>query len=597
MSGNAAFQRAKLMKKKNKGKRKKRSLSQAAGDDAGVIRRRAEEESVFTPAAASLVAEAAMRASNLTSVAGPPPSQQLTAIQMMAQQRGPDTVPVAELERLRSLPSVANASTSDDDHSGSERAASGEPPEPAALRAELSGLKPRALQKRAEALGVDVDALDAADDAAAFIELIMARADELAAEEAAARPVDSAAAEAAAAGGPEGGEARAAARVAKRKKKGQKQLDNGDAKAALATIEAALALAPGDAELLSLKTTAAGKLGKPKKERSEEKKKLRREQKAAKRAKLQAHLTEKGGRAAVVTPSMASEHPFAVSDEKDHAETPFDAYRDIEPFLFQLGMRRKRSKAKVKIYDPYFCEGSVVHHLKRLGFESVYNKNEDFYAAIDQKTTPDHEILMTNPPYSDDHWEKLLDFGCYGPEAKDANRPLLALMPDFIARRSGFKKRAAESGRRWVYLGPKDKGYTFAAPTTAADGQSALLSTKKDGSAFVPSQNEFQLFTCNSFQCVWYMQLGTDAETESLVAWWKKKYSKSATCAVADSVDELPQLTDVENERRERKYLKKKARLQAEDAAKAGGGGSGADGASGGGGGGGSDASGGGASA
>jgi hypothetical protein len=44
---------------------------------------------------------------------------------------------------------------------------------------------------------------------------------------------------------------------------------------------------------------------------------------------------------------VASEHPFAVSDEKDHAETPFDAYRDIEPFLFQLAMRRKRSKAKV----------------------------------------------------------------------------------------------------------------------------------------------------------------------------------------------------------------------------------------------------------
>jgi hypothetical protein len=65
------------------------------------------------------------------------------------------------------------------------------------------------------------------------------------------------------------------------------------------------------------------------------------------------------------------------------------------------------------------------------------------------------------------------------------------------------------------------------------------------------------------------MQLGTDAETESLLAWWKKKYSKSATCALADSVDDLPQLTDVENERRERKYLKKKARLQAEDAAKA----------------------------
>eukprot|EP01045_Picozoa_sp_COSAG04_P000331 COSAG04_NODE_7_length_45988_cov_220.188869_16_plen_71_part_00 len=34
-----------------------------------------------------------------------------------------------------------------------------------------------------------------------------------------------------------------------------------------------------------------------------------REQKAAKRSKLTAHLQAKGGREAVVTPSVASEHP------------------------------------------------------------------------------------------------------------------------------------------------------------------------------------------------------------------------------------------------------------------------------------------------
>ena len=44
----------------------------------------------------------------------------------------------------------------------------------AELWAELEGLKPRALQKRAEQMGVDEDALDAAEDAAATIQLIMA---------------------------------------------------------------------------------------------------------------------------------------------------------------------------------------------------------------------------------------------------------------------------------------------------------------------------------------------------------------------------------------------------------------------------------------
>lgn len=65
------------------------------------------------------------------------------------------------------------------------------------------------------------------------------------------------------------------------------------------------------------------------------------------------------------------------------------------------------------------------------------------------------------------------------------------------------------------------------------------------------------------------MQLGSEAETEAIVKWWKKKYAKQATCALADTVRELPQLLEAEAERRERKYLRKKARLQKEDGARA----------------------------
>ena len=39
------------------------------------------------------------------------------------------------------------------------------------------------------------------------------------------------------------------------------------------------------------------------------------------------------------------------------------------------------------------------------------------------------------------------------------------------------------------------QAYRFAAPNLSADGESALLSTKKDGTEFVPSQADFQLFT------------------------------------------------------------------------------------------------------
>lgn len=54
-------------------------------------------------------------------------------------------------------------------------AAEGGPPLAEALRAELRPLKLRALTKRAEAAGVDDDSLDAAEDAASVIELIVAK--------------------------------------------------------------------------------------------------------------------------------------------------------------------------------------------------------------------------------------------------------------------------------------------------------------------------------------------------------------------------------------------------------------------------------------
>ena len=61
----------------------------------------------------------------------------------------------------------------------------GEPPTMAVLRAELSTLKVRALTKRAEAIGVDDDSLDAASEANDIIELIVAKEAERAAQESA----------------------------------------------------------------------------------------------------------------------------------------------------------------------------------------------------------------------------------------------------------------------------------------------------------------------------------------------------------------------------------------------------------------------------
>lgn len=32
------------------------------------------------------------------------------------------------------------------------------------------------------------------------------------------------------------------------------------------------------------------------------------------------------------------------------------------------------TKAALRVYDPYFCEGRMVQHMAQLGYESVYNR-------------------------------------------------------------------------------------------------------------------------------------------------------------------------------------------------------------------------------
>ena len=40
----------------------------------------------------------------------------------------------------------------------------------------------------------------------------------------------------------------------------------------------------------------------------------------------------------------------------------------------QLAQALGKTKATLRIYDPYYCEGSMAKHLARLGFTDVYNR-------------------------------------------------------------------------------------------------------------------------------------------------------------------------------------------------------------------------------
>ena len=128
------------------------------------------------------------------------------------------------------------------------------------------------------------------------------------------------------------------------------------------------------------------------------------------------------------------------------------------PLLNRVANRkRKRSSAQLKrkrgsstvdnssdplqsltVYDPYYCKGRVCDALAALGLarESVINVNRDFYSDISKRTVPTHDVLLTNPPYSGDHKQRLLRFLVDARQSGldgDGPCPFFLLMPAWLA--------------------------------------------------------------------------------------------------------------------------------------------------------------------
>ncbi|CAL6279365.1 unnamed protein product [Bathycoccus prasinos] len=255
-------------------------------------------------------------------------------------------------------------------------------------------------------------------------------------------------------------------------------------------------------------------ISKEKKEKEEEKTKKKTKKKknktttTRKNRKLLEHLSLK---ATTTTPSKSSSHPFDV-DASDHCETPFLAYKDIEPFLFRIALSLKKTKASLKIYDPYFCEGSAKEHLKRLGFESVHNVNEDFYENIKKNTIPEYDVLLTNPPYSSDHFKRILSF-CGARE-----KPFFLLLPNFVCRKTYYANE--------------------------------ITSRKKEplaGKGTTP------------FITFWYLEFGDAIDKNEIRGWWLKKYSPHSRCELPAPKESLPQQQRLQKRSNPNKRRREKA--------------------------------------
>jgi hypothetical protein len=145
--------------------------------------------------------------------------------------------------------------------------------------------------------------------------------------------------------------------------------------------------------------------------------------------------------AALKSRATSQSLPFIV-DPDDHCETSHVAYMHVAPILSYIATRiGRKCSSTLKIYDPYYCAGTVIQHLAKLGFQNVYNKPEDFYQVIQEQRLPQHDVVVTNPPYSGDHFERLLKFLCDNDNNNnDKKKPALLLIPEHLSKKKSIQQ-------------------------------------------------------------------------------------------------------------------------------------------------------------
>ncbi len=152
-------------------------------------------------------------------------------------------------------------------------------------------------------------------------------------------------------------------------------------------------------------------------------------------------------------------YAFGGANFLDHFETPALAYGDIAGVLNSVANALRVEPSKLRIYDPYFCRGSMKTYLAALGFTQVYNENEDFYESARYKDESLFDVVVTNPPYSGQHKERCMNW------LRSLHKPWCCLMWNFAASKAWYHGGTSRKAAKDFYLQPVDKSrYDFRNP-------------------------------------------------------------------------------------------------------------------------------------
>jgi hypothetical protein len=149
------------------------------------------------------------------------------------------------------------------------------------------------------------------------------------------------------------------------------------------------------------------------------------------------------------------------TDYNDHFETPDVAYEDVAVLLDWINSAKangstKTNRSDLVLYDPYYCQGRTAQLFRDLDFTSIIHEKRDFYHDIESNQVPSHDVIITNPPYSDQHKKQCLDF-CWEQLVKH-NRPFCLLLPAYVAARQYYRQllKDNDAESKVIYLIPNE---------------------------------------------------------------------------------------------------------------------------------------------
>ena len=152
---------------------------------------------------------------------------------------------------------------------------------------------------------------------------------------------------------------------------------------------------------------------------------------------------------------------LSLSSTADDRETPLRALQDV---VAALDVLFPATLAPLRIYDPYYCNGAIKNRLQECGSFVVYNDAVDCYEAQKNNKVPEYDVLLTNPPYSGNHVQCVLQY------AISCNKPWALLLPSHVLQRPWFV--AATTKHAIFYLAPHER-YSFEVPTSASTTSNA----------------------------------------------------------------------------------------------------------------------------